>query len=82
MQYFADHPAPITDHRTPLNALEVMKHYRDEDWLPQRQWEILFDAKGPIIERSFELPLCVVEMDSYIDMPWLTKEELEGSGDE
>lgn len=77
MQYFADHPAPITDHRTPLNALEVMKHYRNEDRLPQRQWEILRDAEGPIIERSFELPLCVVEMKSWIAMPWLTAEELQ-----
>lgn len=75
IDYFTNHPTPINDHRTPQNALEVLKHYRDDDRLPDRKLNILSDSKGLLVERAFELPLCVIEINSFIDMPWLTNEE-------
>jgi len=52
-----------------------MKHYRFQAQLPDYQWEILSDENGPVIERAFELPLGVLEVGAWIDMPWLTEEQ-------
>lgn len=79
VDYFADHPAPINDHRTPANALEVLRHYLESDTF-ERKFNILSDAQGPLIERSFELPLCVIEVDEHIPMPWLSLKESDSMG--
>jgi hypothetical protein len=71
LQYFMENPAPTDEYRTVGNALEVLKHYRFRQTLPDYEWELLSDEQGLIVERAFELPLGVVEIDGWIDMPWL-----------
>lgn len=69
LRYFTENPAPPDEYRTPTTALEVLKHYRhrsNELLFPDYEWEILADEKGPLIERSFELPLGVLEVNVRI----------------
>jgi len=75
VRYFTENPAPPDEYRTVENALEVMKHYRVAAQMPDYDWTILSDADGPVIERAFELPLGVVEVEATIMMPWLTAEQ-------
>ena len=80
VKHFCENPLPLDifpDYRTVESCLEVMKHYRFQAQLPDYQWEILSDDKGPVIERAFELPLGVLEVGGYIAMPWLSPAELE-----
>lgn len=72
--FFSHHPAPPDEYRTVTTALEVMSHYRRRASFADYQWEILSDKDGPLIERSFELPLGVIEVDAWIPMPWLNGE--------
>ena len=74
--YFADNPAPLDDYRTVENCKEVMQHYRIRAAFPDYEWTICSDINGPLIERSFELPLGAVEVNADIKMPWLTNEQL------
>lgn len=77
LRFFTENPAPLDDYRTVTNALAVLSAYRERSALPDYHWEILSDAEGPIIERAFELPLGVVEVNNWIDMPWLNEDEYE-----
>jgi hypothetical protein len=74
VKHFCENPLPLDlfpDYRTVESCLEVMKHYRFQAQLPDYQWEILSDENGPVIERAFELPLGVLEVNAEIEMPWL-----------
>jgi len=69
LNYFSLNPIPpdilAYDHRTPVAALEVMKHYRAQSNVelhPDYELEILADDEGPIIERSFEIPMAVLDL--------------------
>lgn len=69
--FFLDNPTPPDDYRTVTNALAVMAAYRRRSnplLYPDYEWEILADSEGPIIERPFELPLGVIEVNAEI--PW------------
>ena len=79
VKHFCENPLPLDifpDYRTVESCLEVMKHYRFQAQLPDYQWEILSDENGPVVERAFELPLGVLEVKAWIDMPWLSREQL------
>ena len=65
--FFADNPSPPDEWRTPNVAMEVLGHYREWAQLPGNQWEILEDENGPLIERAFELPLGVLEVNAELD---------------
>ena len=67
-KFFTDHPAPLDEYRTLNNALEVLRFYQQRMTFPDYQMEILSDSKGPLIERAFELPLGVLEVNAPI---WL-----------
>ena len=67
-KFFTDHPAPLDEYRTLSNALEVLRFYQQRMTFPDYHMEILSDAKGPLIERAFELPLGVLEVKSNIDI--------------
>jgi hypothetical protein len=67
-KFFTDHPAPLDEYRTLNNALEVLRFYQQRMTFPDYAMEILSDAKGPLIERAFELPLGVLEVKSNIDI--------------
>lgn len=75
LKFFTENPAPLDEYRTVGNALAVLDAYRKRSALPDYQWEIQWDANGPIIERAFELPLGVLEVGAFVAMPWLTTEE-------
>lgn len=71
-QYFLDNPTPHDEYRTVNNAIEVMAHYRrrcDEALYPDYNWTIFEDSNGPIIERAFELPLGVIEINAFLHIP-------------
>lgn len=73
-QYFLNNPAPPDEYRTLPNALEVLRHYRDRSnhlLYPDYEWDILADDNGPLIEKAFELPLGVLEVNEVIDFPWI-----------
>lgn len=76
VNHFAKHPTPPDEYRTPACALEVLKHYRVRSTFPDYQWELLSDAKGVLVERAFELPLGVIEVNDFISMPWLAESEI------
>lgn len=76
VSFFTNHPTPLDEYRTVNNALAVLAAYRFRATLPDYQWIIQSDANGPIIERAFELPLGVLEVNELIEMPWLTKEQV------
>ncbi len=77
VKFFTDNPAPPDEYRTVENALAVMKHYRVQAMMPDYDWDVLSDEKGPLVERAFELPLGVLNVDAWISMPWLTEEQLD-----
>lgn len=77
LKFFTENPAPLDEYRTVQNALAVLAAYRQRASLPDYQWEIQSDSSGPIIERAFELPLGVVEVNDWIPMPWLLDAQLE-----
>jgi hypothetical protein len=68
LQYFAENPAPPDEYRTPALALQVMRHYRFRQSLPDYAWTVLADSE-PIIERPFELPLGVLDINTPIQLP-------------
>lgn len=66
--YFAANPTPPDDYRTVENALRVMAAYRQQvEFDPTYRWSILADDSGPLIERAFEIPLGVIELDAWIN---------------
>jgi hypothetical protein len=68
LQYFAENPAPPDEYRTPALALQVMRHYRFRQSLPDYEWTVLADPE-PLIERPFELPLGVLDINTPIQLP-------------
>lgn len=64
LRFFTENPAQLDEYRTVNNALAILAAYRERASLPDYAWEIQSDANGPIIERAFELPLGVVEVNS------------------
>lgn len=79
LKFFTENPAPLDEYRTVQNALAVLAAYRERASLPDYSWEIQSDSSGPIIERAFELPLGVVEVNANIDMPWLPLNDMDGT---
>lgn len=67
VSFFTNHPTPPDEYRTVTNALSVLSAYRQRASLPDYQWEIQSDDKGPIIERAFELPLGVIEVGTKME---------------
>lgn len=79
VDFFTNHPVALGDYRTLSVALQVMKHYRVRATFPDYEWEGLADASGKqIVEKAFEIPIGVVEVENYITMPWLVGEETIG----
>jgi hypothetical protein len=71
IQYFVDNPAPPDEYRTPMMAVQVLHHYREqclirEDYSSEK---VLEDKDGKIIERAFEIPLGVLEIGSKLKLP-------------
>lgn len=81
VDFFTNHPTPLDEYRTVNNALAVLAAYRFRATLPDYQWTIQSDDKGPIIERAFELPLGVLEVNDFVGMPWLSFEEQDNLND-
>lgn len=75
LAYLVNHPLPPDEYRTQAVALEVLRHYRTRSTFPDYAWTLASDAKGPLVERAFELPLDVIEVNSDIMMPWLGDSE-------
>lgn len=74
LRYFTENPAPPDEYRTPTVALEVLKHYRhrsNELIFPDYEWDLLRDSSGLLVERSFELPLGVLEVEALIPIELL-----------
>lgn len=77
LSFFTENPAPPDEYRTPAIALEVLAHYRVRKSLPDYQWRVLSDSTGPIIERAFEIPLGVLEVNATIQLPsWKQPQEV------
>lgn len=75
LRYFTENPAPPDEYRTPTTALELLAHYRVRRTFPDYQWEVLSDSNGLLIERPFELPLGVLEVGAWIQLPqWEQKQ--------
>ncbi len=70
VRHFQTNPTPPDEYRTLPNALTILEEFRHRSKLPDYDWTILSDDKGPLIERAFELPLGVVEVGAFILMPW------------
>lgn len=66
LHYFLANPVPSDEYRNPTNALQVMKHYREQCQLPGYELRILSDEHGPIIERAFEVPLFVLDVNAEL----------------
>lgn len=75
VSFFINHPTPLDEYRTVNNALAVLAAYRFRATLPDYSWLVQSDANGPIIERAFELPLGVLEVGDWIEMPWMDEAE-------
>lgn len=69
LRYFTENPSPPDEYRTPTTALEVLAHYRVRKSFPDYQWNVLSDSNGLLIERAFELPLGVLEVNTEIQLP-------------
>jgi hypothetical protein len=69
LKYFTENPTPPDEYRTPTCALEVLAHYRVRKTFPDYQWRVLSDNQGLLVERPFELPLGVLEVNEEIQLP-------------
>jgi hypothetical protein len=73
LRYFTENPTPPDEYRTPTCALEILAHYRVRKTFPDYQWKVLSDNNGLLVERPFELPLGVLEVNEEIQLPhWPT----------
>jgi hypothetical protein len=68
VKYFAENPTPIDDYRSAPVALQVMKHYRARTKFDDYAMRILGDP--PVIERPFEIPLGVLDVNTDIRLPY------------
>ena len=71
IRYFMENPAPPDEYRTPMMAVQVMQHYREQcrvrvDYNEER---VLEDKDGKLIERPFEIPLGVLEINTEVQLP-------------
>ena len=67
LRYFTENPAPPDEYRTPQTALDVMGFYRQECAVREDyKWLVLSDGNGDIIERPFEIPLGVLEIEQEV----------------
>lgn len=80
LKFFTENPTPPDEYRTPTTALEVLAHYRVRRTFPDFEWQVLSDDNGLLLERAFELPLGVIEVNDYIKMPWLNSGDNNGKG--
>lgn len=69
LTFFTENPAPPDEYRTPQNALELLAHYRVRKTFSDYQWNVLSDSTGLLIERAFEVPLGVLEVNATIHLP-------------
>jgi hypothetical protein len=69
LKFFTENPAPPDEYRTPTHALELLAHYRVRKSLPDYQWNVLNDSSGLLVERAFELPLGVLEVNAELQLP-------------
>jgi hypothetical protein len=67
IKYFLDNPTTLDEYRTPPYVMEVMRHYRERCAVPDYELTVLGDP--PIIERPFELPLGVLDVNTMIRLP-------------
>ena len=68
IQYFMDNPTPPDEYRTPMNAVQIMQHYREQSRIREDYKEqVLEDEDGPIIERAFEFPLGVLQIEQEFE---------------
>jgi PD-(D/E)XK nuclease superfamily len=68
IQYFAANPTAPDEYRTVALALQVMGHYRFRQTLPDYEWSVLSDGEL-LIERPFELPLGVLDINTPLQLP-------------
>lgn len=66
-----DNPSPPDEYRTVQMAVEVLRHYREQRLIrvDYNAEKVLSDDEGFIIERAFEIPLGVLEIDAVIKLP-------------
>jgi PD-(D/E)XK nuclease superfamily len=68
VQYFMDNPTPPDEYRTPMHAVKIMEHYCEQSRIREDYKEqVLEDTNGPLIERPFEIPLGVLEINEHIE---------------
>lgn len=74
--FFTRQGTILDEYRTLPNALEVLRFYAQRITFPDYNMRILSDDRGPLIERAFELPLGVLEVNQYIDFPAIPEKGL------
>lgn len=74
LKFFTENPTPPDEYRTPQNALELLAHYRVRKTFPDYHWNVLADEKGLLVERAFEVPLGVLEVNAEIQLPTWTEQ--------
>lgn len=67
--FWNSNPSPPDEYRTLSNAIEVVERYIERSALPDYEWRILSDSAGLLIERPFEVPLGVIEVNALIKLP-------------
>jgi hypothetical protein len=68
VQYFMENPTPPDEYRTPMHAVQIMEHYCEQSRIREDYKEqVLEDNEGPIIERPFELPLGVLQIEQEFE---------------
>ena len=78
-KYFVDNPTPPDEYRTPQLAVQVLSHYREQCLIRVDYHDTTLtdgpQSSYPIIERPFEIPLGVLNIDAPIKLPqWETSQ--------
>lgn len=66
--FLVRHPSPLDEYRTVGNALQILAHYQRRCEFPDYALEIQSDEKGLLVERPFELPLGVLEIEDWVSI--------------
>lgn len=70
VDFYANNPIDPEDYRTCMVAVNTLKHYFMHCAVVESyEWNILTDAKGLIVERPFELPLGVLDINMELQLP-------------
>lgn len=69
IKFWTENPVPADDYRTLDVCLELLVHYVERKRLPDYHWEVLTDSSGPLVERAFELPLGVFDIEATLNLP-------------